>query len=112
MIVRSLGFVHPRYLYQILKQETTIQEFNLIAESRSGTFPQITFDSIGYIPIVVPSEAIQNNFMEFFTPIIEKIDLVVGEERCLVNLRNSLLPKLLAGKININGVRIKAESAA
>ncbi|MEA3405018.1 MAG: restriction endonuclease subunit S [Pseudomonadota bacterium] len=102
MVIRSLGFVHPRYLYQILRQEKTIREFNLIAESRSGTFPQITFDSIGYMPIVVPGKEIQEIFMEFFTPIIEKIDLVVKEEKNLIELRNSLLPKLLSGQLLIS----------
>lgn len=102
MIVRSLGFVHPRYLYQILRQETTIREFNLIAESRSGTFPQITFDSIGYMPVVVPPEDVQATFMIFFTPIIEKIDMVMSENTSLIELRNSLLPKLLSGDLNID----------
>jgi len=104
MIVRSLGIVHPRYLYQILRQETTIREFNLIAESRSGTFPQITFDSIGYMPIVVPSEDIQKAFMSFFKPIIEKIDLVVKEGKSLVDLRDALLPKLLSGSFVVEQV--------
>lgn len=101
MIIRSLGFVHPRYLYQILRQETTVQEFNLIAESRSGTFPQITFDSIGHLPIVVPSKGIQEAFMRFFMPIIEKVDLVVVKEKSLKELRDSLLPKLLSGQLNL-----------
>lgn len=107
MIVRSLGFVQPRYLYQILRQETTIQEFNLIAESRSGTFPQITFDSIGYIPVVVPSKVIQNNFMEFFAPIIEKIDLMSLEGKSLEGLRDNLLPKLLSGELLIKGTQME-----
>jgi len=101
MIIRSLGFVHPRYLYQILRQETTIREFNLIAESRSGTFPQITFDSIGYMPVVVPTEGTQEAFMNFFAPIIEKIDLVVSEEKSLASLRDLLLPKLLSGQLDV-----------
>ena len=113
MIVRSLGFVHPRYLYQILRQEKTIQEFNLTAESRSGTFPQITFDSIGHMPVVVPTNSIQESFMEFFTPIIEKIDLAVMEENGLGKLRDTLLPKLLSGEIVLNETLLqKSESGA
>ncbi|MBV1929030.1 MAG: restriction endonuclease subunit S [Gammaproteobacteria bacterium] len=99
MIIRSLGFVHPRYLYQVLRQETTIREFNLIAESRSGTFPQITFDSISYVPVVVPSEEIQKVFMTFFNPIIEKIDIVVGENKNLAKLRDTILPQLFSGEL-------------
>lgn len=112
MIIRSLGFVHPRYLYQILRQTRTIKEFNLIAESRSGTFPQITFDSIGYLPIVVPCESIQKSFMDFFSPIVEKIELVVEEEKSLEKLRDALLPKLLSGEIHISKAQSVTEAVA
>lgn len=102
MIIRSLGLVHPRYLYQILRQRTTINEFNTIAESRSGTFPQITFDSIGGMPVIVPPKEIQEVFMEFFSPIVEKLDLVEVENKYLERLRDTLLPKLLSGEIDLS----------
>ena len=101
MIIRSLGYVHPRYLYQILRQELIIQEFNLIAESRSGTFPQITFAAIGHTPVVVPTKDMQEVFMAFFAPIIEKIDVAVKEEKSLTELRDTLLPKLLSGELSV-----------
>ena len=110
MIIRSLGFVHPRYLYQILRQDKTIQEFNLVAESRSGTFPQITFDSIGYLPIVVPPEIIQNIFMVFFFPIIQKIEMIVREEKSLEELRDTLLPKLLSGELTLEAATTKEKA--
>ncbi len=112
MVIRSLGCVHPRYLYQILRQKATIQEFNIIAESRSGTFPQITFDSIGYIPIVVPSESIQNAFMEFFTPIIAGVDRLNLENETLAQLRDILLPKLLSGELALDNTETRSEAVA
>ena len=35
----------PRYLYFFLTAENVLQELQYLAETRSGTFPQITFDS-------------------------------------------------------------------
>ena len=111
MIIRSLGEVHPRYLYQILKQNQTIQEFNVIAESRSGTFPQITFESISHLPLVVPSNEIQNRFMEFFQPIISKQENILKQESVLSDLRDTLLPKLLSGKVILDSPQSITEAA-
>ncbi|MFA0411612.1 restriction endonuclease subunit S, partial [Vibrio splendidus] len=46
MVIQANEKVHPRLLYMILTRQNTIDEFNIIADSRSGTFPQITFKAI------------------------------------------------------------------
>lgn len=47
--------ISPEYLYLVLTNNVIEKEFKSIADSRSGTFPQITFDSISHIPINIPS---------------------------------------------------------
>lgn len=59
MIIRGSKEIHPRLLYRILTAKETLDEFQVQAESRSGTFPQITFDSISHLPIVLPQIEIQ-----------------------------------------------------
>ena len=46
MVLRAKEGVNPKYLYQILRGNSTINALQLLAESRSGTFPQITFTLI------------------------------------------------------------------
>jgi len=51
--------VYLKYVYLILTSNLYLSEFQRIAESRSGTFPQITFDAISYLPISLPPLPIQ-----------------------------------------------------
>ncbi|MDD4291932.1 MAG: restriction endonuclease subunit S [Clostridia bacterium] len=44
MVIRSkTHMVRPRFLFAILKSQGLIDELQTLAETRSGTFPQITF---------------------------------------------------------------------
>ena len=104
MVIRCLGAVTSRYLYQILKKDETIKEFNILAESRSGTFPQITFDTISYFPIIVPSKELQDFFMDTFQPIINKQEILLSQIKTISNLRDTLLPKLISGELRVNDV--------
>lgn len=100
MIIRASAEIHPRLLYRILTANETLAEFQLQAESRSGTFPQITFDSISHLPIVLPPMEIQIAFQRAVESIDARIKLNKEESRTLANLRDTLLPKLLSGELN------------
>ena len=41
MVIESLGRVCPRFLYHVLTNQAALDEFQRIAESRSGTFPRL-----------------------------------------------------------------------
>ena len=56
MVLRSNDDVIPKYLYHYLKCDSTLKNLQREAESRSGTFPQITFDAISYFSIPIPSK--------------------------------------------------------
>ena len=101
MILRVTGSMHPRYLYQILRQYETIEHFNIIAESRSGTFPQITFDSINKFKVVEPSQECMLKYIECISPIIKKIDLITQHQKLLETLRDTLLPRLISGQLRL-----------
>jgi len=51
MIIKSNEKVFPLFLFYVLTSDKYMREFQYIAESRSGTFPQITFDSIKNIEL-------------------------------------------------------------
>ena len=74
----------------------------MMAESRSGTFPQITFDVLSKIQIVMPEASILNDFIELLLrPIFEKSLSKDKENETLSKLRDTLLPKLLSGELRI-----------
>lgn len=101
MVLRAISDISPRYIYQILKQDVTIDFFNMIAESRSGTFPQITFDSIQTYQVLKPSKACVDKFIDIVSPIIEQVDLMSARQKELASLRDTLLPRLISGQLRL-----------
>jgi type I restriction enzyme S subunit len=74
----------------------------MLAETRSGTFPQITFDHLKTIDIFVPKdEKILQSISKIFINILKKTFKNWSQIRTLSNLRDTLLPKLMSGEIRI-----------
>jgi len=107
MIIRSSKEIHSRLLYRILTAKETLDEFQVQAESRSGTFPQITFDSISYLPIVLPPIEIQKAFQQSIGGMDAQIKVNKHQSRTLATLRDTLLPKLLSGELSVADVAAK-----
>lgn len=66
----------PLYLYAILKSPSIIEELQHLAETRSGTFPQITFSSeLAPMEIMLPDLVTQKQIVSILSSIEEKIRL-------------------------------------
>lgn len=76
MVIESKGRVLPRFLYHVLTNQISLDEFQRVAESRSGTFPQITFDSIAHFPIPIPPISEQASLVSLFDNWQLRIDLL------------------------------------
>jgi type I restriction enzyme S subunit len=107
MVIRNNDLVNNRLLYRILTREETIAEFQNIAESRSGTFPQITFDAIGHIQFALPSIDLQNEFQSIVGNWEEMQSNNLKENKSLTQLRDTLLPKLISGEVRLKEFREK-----
>jgi type I restriction enzyme, S subunit len=101
MVVRANDFILPRLLYLILKKQESIDEFNYIAESRSGTFPQITFEAVSHFQFPLPPIDIQKYLMPIFTNLMEKKEFNVIKIETLTKTRDALLPKLMSGQLRV-----------
>tara|TARA_B100000900_G_scaffold15729_1_gene12432 strand:- start:673 stop:1950 length:1278 start_codon:yes stop_codon:yes gene_type:complete len=75
MVLRANNEITPKFLYHYLKSNPTLRNLQREAESRSGTFPQITFDAISYFSIPVPSKEEQERITTFIDKIEKKIEL-------------------------------------
>ena len=75
MVIKAKNQVLPKYLYYFFKDEKTVKKLQREAESRSGTFPQITFESIEYFSIYVPPKNEQIKIIFFIDQIEKKIEL-------------------------------------
>lgn len=66
--------VRPRFLFSFLASKSVLEELQQLAETRSGTFPQITFSSeLAPTPINVPDLETQDRIVEILDVIEEKI---------------------------------------
>ena len=63
MVIRSRE-MDSRRLYHFLTTQDVINELQIEAESRSGTFPQIRFENIQRLPIIIAPSDIELQFIQ------------------------------------------------
>ena len=67
--------VEPRFLLNLLTSPNMLAEMQHLAETRSGTFPQITFSSeLAPAPVMLPDRETQNKIVSFLDAIGGKIN--------------------------------------
>lgn len=102
MVLRSISNIHPLFFYFIITRDEMLGKLQNLAESRSGTFPQITFEQLKNIEFILPDENTLNNFInKTLIPSFEMIFKNEKETEYLIKLRDSLLPKLMSGEIEV-----------
>ena len=75
MVLRHNEKITPQYLYYILKSQNVIDELQMLAESRSGTFPQITFSELSNIKVLLPNIKTQNKIISILSSLDDKIEV-------------------------------------
>jgi type I restriction enzyme S subunit len=104
MIINPKSNILNKLLYRILTMQSTVDNFNSIADGRSGTFPQITFDAISEMQIILPPLNIQNEFQNIVSPMELQQDELYSENQTLTTLRDTLLPKLISGEVRVKDI--------
>lgn len=76
MVIRCNELVLPEFLFTILKSQRIIDELQMRAESRSGTFPQITFSGeLATLEILLPEIGEQKNIVSVLSNFDKKISV-------------------------------------
>ena len=78
-----------------------LAEFQRIAADKAVTMGHIKREHLSQAKCSVPGMDFMEKLSPFFEPLLNKSVLSRLENRALVNLRDSLLPKLLSGQITI-----------
>lgn len=107
MVIRSRpGKVVPRFLYHFLTSARTTRWLQHLAESRSGTFPQITFDQVAELELALPPMADQVAIVNFLDGIEDRIELNRQMNRTLEGIARSLFKSWF---VDFDPIRAKAE---
>ena len=75
MVLRPrTSIVLPEFLFAILKSKNVVDELQHLAETRSGTFPQITFSSeLAPMEVFIPDISTQEQIVSILKAIEDKI---------------------------------------
>lgn len=94
--------VGTSYVYYLLKQLLPTIE-NMASGS---TFKEISGSAMKIVPTVIPDDETLKRFSDFCDPIMKQIQKNEQESKRLVELRATLLPKLMSGKIDVSDLKI------
>ena len=92
------------FIYSTLKQPDIITD--IINRGQGSAQPNISASDILSIPCVIPQQTEINVFNEQTTPMFELIINNQYENQRLAALRDTLLPKLMNGEIDVSAVKI------
>ena len=96
------SFNHYAYVYSYL---TSKSFYHYLLSMGSGSV-QLNFGPthLKQLDIIVPPEEVLNNYNDLIFTLIEKMKSLKSEIDQLTKLRDTLLPKLMSGKIDVSEV--------
>ena len=90
------------YIYYFLKASTEEIE----NKATGSTFKEASGALMKSLPAIIPSSYILDSFEELIEPIFRKQETMEDESRRLAELRDTLLPRLMSGKIKVGDVTL------
>ena len=94
--------VGTAYIYFLLKQLLPTIE-NMASGS---TFKEISGAAMKIVPTIIPDDETLKKFADFSNPIMMQIQNNELETKRLIELRDSLLPKLMSGELDVSNITI------
>ena len=90
------------FVYFFLKHNLPVIE----GMASGSTFKEVSGSTMKNIPAVIPDSETLHRFSEFCAPLFSQQQSLEQQNQALIELRDSLLPRLMSGKIDVSDVRI------
>ncbi|MDO9312907.1 MAG: restriction endonuclease subunit S, partial [Nitrosomonas sp.] len=90
MVLRCNNGINRDYFRIFLTSKEQLDYLQLLAEDRSGTFPQITFDHISNLNISLPPLPEQKTIASVISSLDDKIDLLNRQNKTLETMAETL----------------------
>lgn len=107
VIEANQDLILPEYLFLILTSSDVTEYFKVIAEARSGTFPQITFDAISHYEINTPNKVIQKEIVDYIFSLDQKIQLNTQTNQTLEQIAQAIFKSWF---VDFDPVRAKTQA--
>jgi type I restriction enzyme S subunit len=73
--------------------------------SNGAKMPRTNWSDLAKFEIIIPTKQVSEEFSKFVVSIAEKIKLNINENQKLAQIRDSLLPHLISGKIRVGEIK-------
>ena len=90
------------FLYCFLKEST--QEIE--NKATGSTFKEASGTLMKSLPTIIPEKAVLDDFEDFLSPLFYQQEVVEEENSLLSSLRDSILPRLMSGKLNASEINM------
>jgi type I restriction enzyme S subunit len=94
------GKLNSKFLYFLLKSDDFQLKYKSLAKASVQEY--VTIDEVQDIEILMPNDSVISNFIITFDSLFDKIESSYLESQELIKLRDTLLPKLISGELEIN----------
>jgi type I restriction enzyme S subunit len=101
LVIQPKQSVYFSYCNCFLNQARTLDTLKGLASGTSGSHQRIKPEDILNLSMIVPDEAIIEKFGILVRQLFERVNEVIYENYTLTQLRDTLLPKLMSGKIRV-----------
>ncbi|MBP7204285.1 MAG: restriction endonuclease subunit S [Propionivibrio sp.] len=84
----------------------------LLGQSVGATMQHIRRGALDAYLMLVPDQAVANEFAALVDPMMDMVSNLQRQNRHLTSARDSLLPKLMSGQLDVSGIRLPEKVAA
>ena len=95
-------FAGTAFLYCFLKEST--QEIE--NKATGSTFKEASGTLMKSLPAIIPEKAVLDDFENLLSPLFCQQEVVEEENTLLSSLRDSLLPRLMSGELNVSEINV------
>ena len=106
-VIRSENpLVCNELIYLCLTENAFIEKMQQLAEQSTSTFPSIKPSDLGVCEIPCPKDGLSSNLTETLRAMFALVAANHRENASLAELRDSLLPKLMSGEIDVSDIQL------
>lgn len=89
------------FIYQTLTQSSIIDKFQAIAEHSASTYPSINASDIENLNIIIPPIKVCEQYSSICSEFYQAMENRKQENQKLASIRDTLLPRLMSGEIEV-----------
>lgn len=101
------GCLPPEFMYFWCQLNMEV----IKGRANGSTFMEISKKAFRPIPALLPSPEVVNRFHDFAVAVFSRIATYERQARALAELRDTLLPRLISGKLRLQEVQVEGEEA-